>query len=131
MIEMIGDLIAGILGLVRKGEFDKASDEISKIYNDILKEDSSFFMKIPEQNLTQKLLREHNYTNGHLEILAELFNAEAELEIAKGNNKESLVFSRKSLILFEFIDNEQKTYSFGRITKMQLIRERIRKLEGK
>jgi hypothetical protein len=53
------------------------------------------------------------------------------LEIAKGNNKESLVFSRKSLILFEFIDNEQKTYSFGRITKMQLIRERIRKLEGK
>jgi hypothetical protein len=128
MIEMIGDLIAGILGLIRKGDFNKASEEIGKIYHDVLREDSSFFMKIPEENLTHKLLREHNYTNGHLEILAELFNIEAELEFARGNKKESLILFSKSLILFEFIDNEQKTFSFERIKKMELIRERIKEL---
>ena len=129
MIEMIGDLIAGILGLIRKGDFNKASEEIGKIYDDILKQDSSFFMKIPEEKLTQKLLQEHNYTNGHLEILAELFNAEAELEFARGNKKESQPFYRKSLILFEFIDNEQKTYSFDRIKKIDQIRYRIGELQ--
>jgi hypothetical protein len=129
MIEMIGDLIAGILGLVKKGDFNKASEEIGKIYHDVLREDSSFFMKIPEENLTHKLLREHNYTNGHLEILAELFNAEAELEFARGDKIKTLTLFSKSLILFEFIDNEQKSYSFERIKKMELIRERIRELK--
>jgi hypothetical protein len=129
MIEMIGDLLAGILGLVKKGDFNKASEEIGKIYHDVLSEDSSFFMKIPEENLTHKLLREHNYTNGHLEILAELFNAEAELEFARGDKIKTLTLFSKSLILFEFIDNEQKTYSFERIKKIELIRERIRELK--
>ena len=129
MIEMTGDLIAAILGLIRKGDFNKASEEIGKIYHDMLREDSSFFMKIPEEDLTTSLLTEHNYTHGHLEILAELFNAEAELELARGNMKESLVLYRKSLILFDFVDNEQKTYSTDRIRKMEQIRERIKQSE--
>jgi len=125
MIEMIGDLIAGILGLIRKGDFKKASEEIGKIYYDMLREDSAFFRKIPGEDLTDRLLNEHNYNNGHLEILAELLNAEAELELAQGNKKESLEFSGKSLILFEFIDNEQKIYSFEREKKIADIRKRI------
>jgi hypothetical protein len=125
MIEMLGDLIAGILGLIRKGDLNRASEEIGRIYHDILRDDSSFFMKIPAEDLTARLLSEHNYTNGHLEILAELFNAEAELEIARGNKDKCRELSRKSLILFEFIDNEQKTYSIDRIRKMAEIKRRI------
>jgi len=125
MIEMLGDLIAGILGLIRKGDFIRASDEIGKLYHDMLREDSAFFMKIPEEELTNKLLKEHNYTSGHLEILAELFNAEAELEFARSKREESLILFRKSLVLFEFIDNEQKTYSLERIKKMENIKNRF------
>lgn len=128
MIEMIGDLIAAILGLVRKGEYIKASEQLGKIYYDMLKEDAAFFRSIPVDKLTQKLLEEHNYTNGHLEILAELFNAEAELEFAKGNKTGSLEYSVKSLTLFEFIDLEQKTFSFVRSEKMTAIRNRIKEL---
>jgi hypothetical protein len=131
MIEMLGDLIAGILGLIRKGDLNRASEEIGRIYQDMLREDSSFFMKIPAEDLTAKLLSEHNYTNGHLEILAELFNAEAELEIARGNKEKCMELSRKSLILFEFIDNEQKTYSIERYSKMSRIRNRINESERK
>lgn len=130
MIEMIGELIAAILLKIKKGDYKQASDQLSKIYYDILKEDASFFRKLPEENLTSKLLNEHNYTNGHLEILAELFNAEAELCIAKGNHAESLDYSRKSLILFEFIDAEQKTYSLERINKMENIKKRIENLKS-
>lgn len=130
MIEMIADLIAGILGRVKKGELKQASDELKRIYSDFLREDSSFFESIPEEELTDKLLQDHNYTYGHLEILAELFNAEAELKLAQGNKTGSLEFSKKSLKIFEFLDNEQKTYSIERINKMKKIRDRIENLQS-
>ena len=128
MIEMIGDLIAGILGLIKKGDFSRASKELGDLYFQMLREDSGFFRAIPEDKLTDTLLREHNYTNGHLEILAELFNTEAELELAQGNKSGSLEYSRKSLVLFEFVDKEQKTFSFEREKKMEDIRKRLESL---
>jgi hypothetical protein len=129
MIEMIGDLIAAILGLIKKGDYMQASGQLGKIYYDMLKEDAAFFRSIPAADLTSKLLNEHNYNNGHLEILAELFNAEAELELAQGNKPGSIDYSIKSLTLFEFIDREQKTFSFERFEKMAAIRNRIEELK--
>ena len=128
MIEMLGDLLAAFFGLVRKGDLDEASEKLEHVYYDMLKEDAVLFRKIPKDDLTHILLEQHNYTNGHLEILAELFNADAELELAKGNMKESLDLSEKSLLLFEFIDIEQKTLSLDRLDKMNSIRARIERL---
>lgn len=129
MIEMLGEMIAGILGLIRKGNFEQAEDKLENLYFTMLKEDAAFFRDIPADELTDKLLHEHNYTNGHLEVLAELFNAEAELRKAKGDSSGSLEYSQKSLRLFEFIDVEYKTFSQERIDKMAVIRERIRTLK--
>ena len=131
MVEMVGELIAAILGLIKKGDYKQASKQLGRIYYDILREDASFFRAIPEEELTRKLLREHNYTNGHLEILAELFNAEAELELAQGNTTGSLEYSGKSLKLFEFIDAEQKTYSLERVKKIEAIKGRIEALQNR
>ena len=128
MIEMLGDLLAAIFGLIKRGDYTKASEQIGKIYYDMLKEDAAFFRDIPAGELTSKLLKEHNYTNGHLEILAELFNAEAELEFAKGNKSGSLEYSKKSLLLFEFIDLEQRTLFPERLLKMAEIRKRIEEI---
>ena len=126
MLEMLGDLIAGILGLLRKGELVQAEDKLERLYYDFLKEDASYFRKLPESRLTTDLLDRHNYSNGHLEILAELFNAEAELCLAKGDKAGVLENSRKSLILFEYIDMAYRTYSQDRIDKMDNLRRRIR-----
>lgn len=63
---MIGDLIAGIMGLIKKGDFQQASGQLQKIYYDVLKEDCAFFRSIPDEEMTDRLLREHNYTGGHL-----------------------------------------------------------------
>jgi len=128
MIEMLGDLIAAVFGLVRKGDFQQATENLERIYYDMLKKDAAFFRSIPKEDLTHDLLEKHNYTNGHLEILAELFNAEAELAAAQGNQKGCLEYSEKALLLFEFIDLQQKTLSLDRLDKMTLIRDRITKL---
>jgi len=128
MIEMLGDLIAAVLGLIKKGDYNKASVELGMIYYDMLNEDAAFFRKIPAGELAHRLLKEHNYTNGHLEILAELFNAESELELAKGNKSGSLEYSKKSLLLFEFIELEQRTLYPERLLKMAAIRKRIEEI---
>lgn len=128
MIEMLGDLLAAIFGLVRKGNYTQAAESLERIYYDMLKEDAAFFRSIPIEDLTRKLLEEHNYTNGHLEILAELFNAEAEFHLARGERKQCLEYSEKSLLLFEFIDVQLKTYSLPRLDKLNAIRDRISRL---
>ena len=130
MIEMLGEMIAGILGLIKKGDFEKAEDKLENLYFGMLKEDSAFFRDIAVDELTDKLLHGHNYTNGHLEVLAELFYAEAELRLAKDDKPGTLEYSQKSLRLFEFIDAEYKTYSRERIDKIAAIKERIKTLEG-
>ena len=129
LIEQLFKFLAEVLKLIKKGEYNEASDRLESSYYEFLREDASFFYNIPEDTLTQKLLQDHNYTNGHLEILAELFNAESELKFARGDWPGSLVFSRKSLTLFEFVDRENKTYSEERIRKMENIRKRITQLE--
>ena len=129
MIEMLGDLLAVIYsGWLRKGNYTQAAESLERIYYDMLKEDAAFFRSIPIEDLTGKLLEEHNYTNGHLEILAELFNAEAELHLARGDRKQCLEYSEKSLLLFEFIDAQLKTYSLPRLDKLNAIRDRISRL---
>jgi len=128
MIEMIMKFISEFLGLIKKGELKEASDKLENAYNTFLKEDAVFFRSIPAGELTNKLLKEHNYTNGHLEVLAELFNAEAELRLARNDRPGCLEFSEKSLIIFEFLDKEYKTYSMERINRMDNLRNLIAEL---
>jgi hypothetical protein len=129
MIEMLGELIAGILGFIRKGEFPKATEALENAYYDFLKEDAAFFRRIPKEKLTDELIGNHNYTNGHLEILAELFCTEAELLYAKDKHADSKIFYEKALLLFEFIEKETETYSLDKKTKMTTIQDRILELK--
>lgn len=125
MIEMLGELIRAILGLIVKGNFQEAEVKLNEAYLTFLRKDASFFHLIPFEKLTSTLLTEHNYTNGHLEILAELFHAEARLQDAKGNLSESIAMYEKSLALFSFANENFRTYSEERIEKMEKIRNRI------
>jgi hypothetical protein len=129
MIEMIGDLIAGILGLIKKGDFQQASQSLDNAYYNFLKEDASLFRSIKKEKLTDELIKVHNYTNGHLEILSELFYAEAEILYAKGRHFESLEFYEKTLILKEFVDKESKSFSLDEQSKISLIQNRIAQLK--
>jgi hypothetical protein len=125
LIEMIRDLIMGILGLIKKGQLEQAEQQLENLYYDFLKEDAAFFTSMPADKITTLLLQNHNFTHGHLEILALLFDAEAVLQEAKGKKDMSTDFSKKALTIFEFLENEQKTYSLERASKIEEIRKRL------
>lgn len=129
MIEMIGEFIAALLGFLKKGEIEKAEEILDNAYYDFLKEDAAYFRKIPKDKLTRDLLEKHNYTNNHLEILSELFYAEAELANAKKKMSVSLEYYEKSLILLEFIVEESRTFSIEKSRKADLLKSNISRLK--
>lgn len=126
---MMGDLIAAILGQIKKGDYATASRSIETAYPQFLREDAAFFAMIPREKLTEKLLGEHNYTNGHLEILSSLFFAQAELLFATGKKHESLELYEKSALLLEFVIRESRTYSTDRENHLLGLKEKIRTLK--
>lgn len=130
MIEMIGDLIAGILGLIKKGDFQQASQTLDNAYQAFLKEEASFLKGIKKEILIGELTSKHNFTQGHLEILSELFFAEAEILCAKGQLTASIEFYEKSFILLDFVIKSSKTISFEKNAKLLAIQNRVDELIG-
>jgi predicted translin family RNA/ssDNA-binding protein len=126
MIEMIGELIAGVLGLIKKKDYQKASNTLDQAYYNFLKEDAAFFRNIPTEKLTKNLLQEHDYSYGHLEILSELFYAQAELFKAEGKADEAREYYEKSLILLEFVMKEEKVFSLEREKRINLLKEKYK-----
>ena len=131
MIEMIGDLIAALLGLIKKGDLEQAEKILERGYLELLRRDASFFQLIPKEQLTDKLLEDHHYTNGHLEVLSELFFAEATLSEARNKLHNSLIYYEKSLVLLDFLEQEDKTWSAKREERKNLLKERIAVLSEK
>jgi len=131
MIERIGELVAGILGLIKKGELRKASQKIDNAYQELLKKDAAFFTDIPFDVLIKELIENHQYTNGHLEILSELFFTQAELNHARGKYDESLIFYKKAHLLLNHTLATSKTFSYEKLSKSDHLQNRIAELENK
>lgn len=125
MVEMIGDLIAAFLGLLKKGDLDQAEKLIERGYNELLRKDASFFLLIPKEQLTDRLISEHHYEHFHLEILSELFFAEASLAEAQNKPAHSLACFEKSQLLTEFLERDDKTWSAKREERKEVLREKI------
>jgi hypothetical protein len=128
MIEMLGDYIRAIIDLIAHGKLKAAEQKLGEAFYTMLQKDSWFFQNIPVDQLTRTLIEDHNYSNNHLMILAELLYAEAELAYAKTNNDLSLILYQKSLALFVFVDEACRTYSNERQERIGKIKSRIDEL---
>jgi len=129
MVEMIGDLIAALLGLIKKGDLDQAEKILERGYMELLRREAAFFQSIPKEKLTTTLIGEHNYEHGHLAVLAELFFAEATLSHAQQKPSYALINYEKALILLEFLEDEDKTWSAKREERVSLLKTKISELQ--
>ena len=125
MTEMMAEIIAIFLGLIKKGDLKQAAKRLDDAYRDILKQDAAFFTQIPKENLTNRLIEEHHYTNGHLKILSELFFAEGELRRAMKENAPALEYYEKALVLFDFAEKALAAFSLERQERGMLLKKRI------
>jgi len=122
---MIGDLIAAMLGLIKKGDLEQAEKLLERGYMELLRRDAAFFQIIPKEQLTDQLIGKHHYENGHLTVLSELFFAEATLNEAQNKLPDSLIGYEKALTLLEFLEKEDKTWSEKREERIEFLRKKI------
>jgi len=130
MIEMMGELIAGILGLIKKGDFQQASQTLDNAYFKFLKQDAAYFRSIKKEELIEELTIKNNFTEGHLEILSELFFADAEILYAQNRQIASIEYFEKSIILLDYIIKSSKTLSYEKQDKLLALQNRLSQLPG-
>ncbi|WP_289053555.1 hypothetical protein [Carboxylicivirga marina] len=131
MMEMMAEMIALFLGLLKKGDLQQASKRLNNTYRDFLKQDAAFFNKLPKEELTHSLLEKHHYTQEHLKVLAELFYAEGELLIKQNNSDKAIEVFKKSLYITEFVEKENATFSLTSNKRTLTIKNTIAFLSSK
>ena len=125
MIEMFGEMLAGIFGLLRKRRYSEASQAIENTYAELLRKDSSEILKVDSEKLPETLQRDFNFNQQQLEIVAGLLHAEAELNFRQKKFAESKLNFQKSLTLLKYLEKEQKIYSVERQNQIADIEKRI------
>jgi len=122
MIEAFAKMVAGIIGLIKKGDPDGAITRIKETYDIILKinpeelyqfDDHEWYSFCNERSLDE------------LEMIAELFKLEGEIRMDAGNSDEGLRMLYRSLELFKYVDGQSGTFSVVRFEKITSLEEEL------
>ena len=131
MIEMFGEMLAGIFGLLRKKRYEEASQAIENAYTELLRKNASDILNTDDNKLTEVLEKDFGFNQQQLEIVAGLLYAEAELHYRQGNFSKSKSLFQKSLTIFRYLDKVQKTYSVERQNQIADIEKRVSEISQK
>lgn len=115
---MLFEVIEKIIRYRKKGEKEKAEDEIEYFYSSLNIEKEINSMGI--ENLLIFLKSEKKLSNEHIEMIAFVLKEQGELS-EKNEIKDS--FFRKAYFLLDKVDRESFTFSMDRQMKMAELRE--------
>lgn len=125
MIEQISKMIALLMGM--KVPEDKITI-INEAYEEWLKTNPDYLRKLTSDNIVEVLTRGKGYTVEQLEFLAELMVEEAKAEAEMGNQVIAAGLFRKSLALFDYVNQEQQLFSIDRMKKITDIEKRLKEI---
>jgi hypothetical protein len=115
---MLFEVIEKIIRYRKKGEKEKAEDEIEYFYSSLNIESEIKSMTI--ENLLKFLEAEKKLTNEHIEMIAYVLKEQGELSETEENK---LNFFSKSWFLLDKVERESITYSMERQMKMAELRD--------
>ena len=115
---MLFDVIEKIIRYRKKGEKEKAEDEIEYFYSSLNIESGIKSMSI--ENLLKFLETEKKLTNEHIEMIAFVLKEQGELS---ETGVKKVDFFRKAYFLLDKVERESITFSMDRQMKMAELRE--------
>ena len=128
LIEMIAEMVAGILGLIKKGKLELAKEEVQKAYSDVLELDADKLAFLSAEDLIHFIRHEQKLNSDYLKMISDLCFVQAELLLAQGNRSEASEYYKKSIALLEVYLTESKLFSFSNQKRIQSINARISEL---
>jgi len=115
---MLFDVIEKIIRYRKKGEKEKAEDEIEYFYSSLNIESEIKSMSI--ENLLIFLDTEKKLTNEHIEMIAFVLKEQGELSETDENK---INYFRKAYFLLDKVKHESITFSIDRQMKIKKLRE--------
>lgn len=115
---MLFDVIHKILGLRKKGDNEKAEEQIQYFYS-CLKIDEDV-QKLSIEQLVDLLENKKKLTNEHIELVAFVLKEQGELAL---DEKQGNDFFRKAYFLLEKVERESTSFSMDRQLKIAELKE--------
>lgn len=122
LIQDISRFAVKMMGL--KGE--EALEVVNEVLADDLKIDSDYLSGLTPENVLEKLHKDKGFNVHQIEYIAEILAKKGEVLIGLNQIESGKYTIKKALILFDFVDQKEQTYSIERQTKIQKIKQLIK-----
>jgi hypothetical protein len=121
--EELGQVLAKLMGFKEKGDFMGGLELLNETFSSMLHINSGDLNRISSDKLVSYLTDDLQFTLTQVSLVAELLFQEAELynQLAKQEDANSRY--RKVLILYNYINREEKAYSIEREQRSEMIRQ--------
>jgi hypothetical protein len=118
----LGVVLAKILGLKEMGKYEEAEEVIEQALTDSGLRRSDFYLAIDESCLIAELLELDTLNNDQINTLAELLFEKGEISRTLSNLDNSRKSYSKALVLFNYLTENEKVFSFDREQKIKKIK---------
>jgi hypothetical protein len=123
-LEKLSRVIAAMLGLRDKGFPEDALRMADETYKELLSLDLDTISIMPVNEFIE-VVRKTSYTTSYIEALAKITKESANCYAANGDKQKMRIFSEKALLLYQLLNEKDKTFSFEREMIISELKELI------
>lgn len=120
MAQVLGKILADLLGLKNQGQIGDGIELVSMSLKEQLKYDLEGLLEMPTAEFVQALRNDRQLSNESLERLADIFLTIADND--EHNPARNNILYEKSLVLYEYLERSETTYSMERSKKIARLR---------
>lgn len=120
---VLGKILSDIIGIKQKGQTSLDFEFAYQIFKSELDIDIDKLLTIPNNDFINILKNKKGFNNENLDKLADIF-----WEIAD-NNEQSKYICKKCLIIYEYLEKTETTYSFDRNFKIERLKNILNNFE--
>ncbi len=128
--QVLAQLLAYLLGLRGRGSASLSLEEIRQQYDDRLNLPIDLILDTPSEKIIELLTGKVKYMDRHLEKMGDVLNETGDLYSSAGDLKSSEDLWAKALVIYEHLQQTDKSFSMERMQKISLLQERINDQTG-
>ena len=124
LVEQMAQLVAKLIGL----DPEKALEVIDENFTEWLGFGADYIDDIPADQLLDVLINKNNLNVNQLEFLAELLGKQGLAYIEMQQNLTAKDKLNKSLIIFDFVDEQQGLFSLERMNTLSSLKKHLKNI---
>ncbi|MBX9851228.1 MAG: hypothetical protein K2X86_05650 [Cytophagaceae bacterium] len=121
LAQLFAKLLSKLMGLKEKGDYEKALELIDEAYKELFQLSSGEIIRIDSAQWIEFIKNQKLLKPDRLDILAHLIKTEGDFN----SGQKAHYLYLKSLALLEYLNKEQKIYSFEREALIKEIKNKL------